>query len=73
MDEVQFTIALDSASVESASGNFDVDAGCEVLTLRGTVSLLAQRNHAVVQPDLARSFVKVGTELVFVPQLKLAF
>ncbi|HZX65249.1 MAG TPA: hypothetical protein VFE76_07645 [Myxococcales bacterium] len=73
MDEVEFTVALDSASVESASGNFDVDAGCEVLKLRGKVSLLAQRNHAVVQLDLARSFVKVGTEMAFVPQLKLIF
>jgi len=73
IDEVEFTIALDSASVMSASGNFDVDASCEVLTLRGTVSLLAQRHHAVVELDLTRSFVKVGTEMVFVPQLKLAF
>jgi len=72
-DEVDFTIALDSAAIESASGNFDVDASCEVLTLRGTVSLLAQRNHAVVELDLARSFVKVGPEMAFVPQLKLAF
>ncbi len=72
-DEVEFTIALDSASVGSASGNFDVDASCEVLHLRGTVSLLAQHSHAVVLLDLARSFVKVGTEMAFVPQLQLAF
>ena len=72
-DEVEFTIALDSASVESASGNFDVDAGCEVLKLRGKVSLIAQRNHAVVLLDLARSFVKVGTAMVLVPHLQLVF
>jgi hypothetical protein len=72
-DEVEFTIALDSASVESASGNFDVDAGCEVLKLRGKVSLIAQRNHAVVLLDLARSFVKVGTAMMLVPHLQLVF
>jgi hypothetical protein len=72
-DMVDFTIALDSASVESSSGNFEVDAGCEALKLRGKLSLLAQRNHAVVHLDLARSFVKVGSEMVFVPHLQLVF
>jgi len=72
-DVVDFTIALDSASVASASGNFEVDAGCQVLKLRGKVSLMAQRNHAVVHVDLGRSFVKVGTEMMFVPHLQLVF
>ena len=72
-DEVAFTVALDSASVETANGNFDVDAACEVLKLSGKVSLIAQRNHAVVVLDLARSFVKVGTAMVFVPHLQLVY
>ena len=53
IEELEFTIALDSASVETASGNFDVDASCRVLKLGGKVSLVAQRNHAVVLLDLA--------------------
>ena len=72
-DEVEFTVALDSASVEAANEKLEVDAGCEVLKLRGKVTLIAQRNHAVVQLDLARSFVKVGTAMVLVPQLQLVF
>ena len=72
-DEVEFTVALDSASVESASGNFEVDASCEVLKLTGKVRLVAQRNHAVVHLDLARSFVKVGTGMMLVPQLQLVY
>ena len=72
-EELEFTIALDSASVETANGNFEVDASCEVLELGGKVSLVAQRNHAVVLLDLARTFVKVGTAMVFVPQLQLVY
>jgi len=72
-DEVEFTVALDSASVETANGRFEVDARCEVLKLTGKVSLIAQRNHAVVHLDLARSFVKVGTAMVLVPHLQLVF
>jgi hypothetical protein len=72
-EELEFTIALDSASVETANGNFEVDASCEVLKLRGKVSLVAQRNHAVVLLDLARSFVKVGTAMMLVPQLQLVY
>jgi hypothetical protein len=72
-DQVEFTVALDSASVESASGNFEVDAGCEVLKLRGNVTLLAQRKRAVVLLDLARSFVNVGSEMMLVPHLQLVF
>jgi|SRR5207248_732751 len=73
IEELEFTIALDSASVETASGNFDVDASCRVLKLGGKVSLVAQRNHAVVLLDLARSFVKVGTAMMLVPQLQLVY
>ena len=72
-DEVEFTVALDSASVDMANERFEVDAGCDVLKLHGKVSLIAQRNHAVVHLDLARSFVKVGTGMVFVPHLQLVF
>lgn len=72
-DEVEFTVALDSASVDLANEKFEVDAGCDVLKLHGKVRLIAQRNHAVVQLDLARSFVKVGTGMVFVPHLQLVF
>ena len=72
-DEVEFTVALDSASVETANQRFEVDARCEVLKFTGKVSLIAQRNHAVVHLDLARSFVKVGTGMVFVPHLQLVF
>ena len=72
-DDVQFTIALDAASVETANEMFEVDAGCEVLKLSGKVSLIAQRNHAVVLLDLARSFVKVGTAMVLVPHLQLVY
>jgi hypothetical protein len=72
-DEVEFIVALDSASVETASESFEVDARCEVLKLRGKVTLIAQRNHAVVHLDLARSFVKVGTAMVLVPHLQLVF
>jgi hypothetical protein len=72
-EQLEFTIAFDSASVEMANGNFEVDASCEVLKLGGKVSLVAQRNHAVVLLDLARSFVKVGTAMVLVPQLQLVY
>jgi hypothetical protein len=72
-DVVDFTVEFDSASLESASGNFEVAGACEALKLSAKVSLLAQRNHAVVQLDLARSFVKVGSEMMFVPHLQLVF
>jgi hypothetical protein len=72
-DEVEFTVAFDSASVETANEKFEVDARCEVLKLSGKVSLIAQRNHAVVHLDLARSFVKVGTAMMLVPHLQLVF
>jgi hypothetical protein len=71
--EVEFTVALSSASVETANEKFEVDARCEVLKLTGKMSLIAKRNHAVVHLDLARSFVKVGTAMAFVPHLQLVF
>jgi hypothetical protein len=72
-DEVEFTVALDSASVETANERFEVDASCQVLKVKGKLSLLAARNHAVVHLDLARSFVMVGTGMAFVPHLQLVF
>jgi hypothetical protein len=72
-DEVEFTVALDSASVETANEKLEVDARCQVLKLSGKVSLIAQRNHAVVHLDLARSFVKVGTAMALVPHLQLVY
>jgi hypothetical protein len=73
VEEVEFTVAFDSATAATAAKTFDVDLGCEVVRLNAKVKLLQQRNHAVIFLDLARSLAKAGTGMGFAPHLQLVY
>jgi len=59
------------AATETAS--FSVDSRCQTLRLAGKVSKIAERKHAVIHLDVARSFVPSSTGLMLVPHFQLVY
>ena len=73
VDEVEFAVAFGAGTVDRAQQTFAVDDGCDVLRLTGKVSEIAVRKHAVIQLDLARSFVPRGGAMMLVPHFQLVY
>jgi hypothetical protein len=73
VEEVDLSVAFDSARATRAKHVLDVDLGCEVVRVKAKVKLLEQRHHAVIFLDLARSLAKVGTGMGFAPRLQLVY
>ena len=73
IEEVDFAVAFAGGTVSTAKSKLDVDAQCHTLRLAGKVSRIAERKHAVIQLDLARSFVPSGAGLTLVPHFELVY
>ena len=73
VEDVEFTVGFARGSLTSAKGIFEVDGRCEALRLAGKVTHIAERKHAVIHLDVARSFVPVGAGLTLVPHFQLAY
>lgn len=73
VEDVDFTVSFTSGKVENGQGAFDVDAGCSTLRLSGKVLSIAQRRHAVIQLDVARSMVPSAAGIVLVPHYQLVY
>jgi hypothetical protein len=73
IDDVEFTIAFARGTLTSPKGTFEVDGRCEALRLTGSVSKIAQRKHAVIHLDVARSFVPGNAGLTLVPHFQLVY
>jgi hypothetical protein len=73
VEEVEIAVALDSATAVTSKGSFDVDLNCEVIRLEAKVKLLEVHHHGVIVLDLARSFGKVGTNMMLAPHLHLVY
>ena len=73
VDEVEFVVSFSGGHVEIANRTMDLDAGCSTLHLRGRVNSIAQRRHAVIQVDVARSLIPGPPGFVLVPQYQLVY
>jgi hypothetical protein len=73
IEEVDFAVAFAGGAVATAKSKLDVDAQCHTLRLAGKVSRIAERRHAVIQLDLARSLVPSGASLTLVPHFELVY
>jgi len=73
IEEVEFAVAFSGGTVSTTKGKLDVDAQCHTLRLAGKVGRIAERRHAVIQLDLARSLVPSGAGLTLVPHFELVY
>jgi len=73
VEDVEFAVAFADGTVSTAKSKLQVDAQCHTLRLAGKVSRIAERRHAVIQLDLARSFVPFDAGLTLVPHFELVY
>jgi hypothetical protein len=73
VEDVEFLVGFSSGTLSTSKGSFNVDARCQTLRLAGKVSRIAERRHAVIHLDLARSFVSAGAGLTLVPHFQLFY
>jgi hypothetical protein len=73
LEDVDFVVAFDRGTVSTRTASFDVNARCQTLRLSGKVSRIAERKHAVIHLDLARSFVPSGAAMMLVPHFQLVY
>jgi hypothetical protein len=73
LEDVEFTVTFEGGTVSTRSASFDVNASCQTLRLSGKVSRIAERKHAVIHLDLARSFVPSGSAMMLVPHFQLVY
>jgi len=73
MDDVEFVVSFAGGAVANGRASFDVDARCQTLRIAGKLSRAAQRGHAVIQLDLARSFVPSSAGMMLVPHFQLVY
>ena len=65
--------SFESGTVATETASFSVDSRCQTLHLAGKVSKIAERKHAVIHLDVARSFVPSGAGLMLVPHFQLVY
>jgi len=73
VEDVEFAITFEGGSLATAKDTFDVNARCQSLRLLGKVSRIAERRHAVIHLDVARSFVPSTVGLTLVPHFQLVY
>ena len=73
IEEVEFAVAFAGGTLSTSKSKLDVDARCQTLRLAGKVNRIAERRHAVIQLDLARSFIPFGAGLTLVPHFQLVY
>src|ERR1700704_6438542 len=59
-EDVEFAVSFESGTVATETASFSVDSRCQTLHLAGKVSKIAERKHAVIHLDVARSLVPSG-------------
>jgi hypothetical protein len=73
VQEVEFLVSFDGGNLERGKEKFALDTRCQTLRLAGKVSKIAQRNHAVITLDVARSFVGSSADMTLVPHFQLVY
>jgi len=73
VDDVEFLVGFAGGTLTTSKGSFTVEARCQTLRLTGKVSRIAERKHAVIHLDVARSFVAGGAGLTLVPHFRLVY
>ena len=73
VEDVEFTVTFEGGSVATGTASYDVDARCQTLRIAGKVSQVAQRRHAVIHLDVARSFVTSTSGVLLVPHFQLVY
>jgi len=73
VEDVEFVVAFEGGVVQSGAASFEVDSRCQTLRIAGKVSRIAERKHAVIHVDLARSFVRSGASMLLVPHFQLQY
>jgi hypothetical protein len=73
VEDVEFLVIFESGSLATAKDRFDVDTRCQTLRIAGKVSRIAERKHAVIHLDVARSFVPSTVGLMLVPHFQLVY
>jgi hypothetical protein len=73
VEDVEFAVSFESGTVATEMASFSVDSRCQTLHLAGKVSKIAERKHAVILLDVARSFVPSSAGLMLVPHFQLVY
>jgi hypothetical protein len=73
VEDVEFLVSFESGALATAKDKFEVDTRCQTLRLAGKVSRIAERKHAVIHLDVARSFVPSTVGLMLVPHFQLVY
>jgi hypothetical protein len=73
LEDVEFAIAFSAGTVSTARSTLSVDTECHTLRLSGKVSRIAERKHAVIQLDVARSLIPFGSGLMLLPHFQLVY
>jgi hypothetical protein len=73
VDDVEFTVDFESAALATSKESFDVNTRCQTLRMTGKVSRIAERKHAVIHLDVARSFVPSTAGIALVPHFQLVY
>jgi hypothetical protein len=73
VEDVDFLVSFESGALATAKDKFDVDTRCQTLRMAGKVSRIAERKHAVIHLDVARSFVPSTVGLMLVPHFQLVY
>jgi hypothetical protein len=73
VEDVEFLVGFDGGTLGKAGRTIVVGSRCQTLRLAGKVNKIAQRNHAVITVDVARSFVPSGTGMTLVPHFQLVY
>ena len=73
VEDVEFLVTFESGALATNKGSFDVNTRCQTLRLGGKVSRIAERKHAVIHLDVARSFVPSEVGLTLVPHFQLVY
>src|SRR5207237_8665575 len=73
VEDVDFLVVFSGGTLSTSNGSFPMDARCHALRLAGKVSRIAERKHAVIHLDLARSFVPAGAGLTLVPHFQFVY
>ncbi len=73
VEDVEFVLSFDRGAVATGAASFDVDARCQTLRIAGKVSRIAEHRHAVINLDVARSFVPSSVGMALVPHFRLVY
>jgi hypothetical protein len=73
VEDVEFAVTFEGGIVATATASYDVDARCQTLRIAGKINRVAERKHAVIHLDVARSFVPSTAGVLLVPHFQLVY